>query len=136
MNLTIGLSLSLLVLQSCDASVQEVERKARLYFPRAVAAQTDNLMIIYTCTNLGEAAVHEFAPIISERLADVKASTAIMSAGWRTLAVGFENQIVSINMTSKTERHIVVPAESFPAYTRRYLEKCRQSAQRRGTEQQ
>jgi hypothetical protein len=55
-----------------------------------------------------------------------------MNSGWRTLAVGFENQIVTINMTSKSERDVVVPAESFPAYTLRYLDKCRQSAQRSG----
>src|SRR6476659_3613356 len=121
MNLTIGLSLFLLVLQSCDASIQGVERKARLYFPRAVAVQTDNLMLIYTCTNLGEAAVNELAPIISEKLADAKTSAAIMSSGWRTLAVGFEYQIVTINMTSKTERPLVVPADSFPEYRLRYV---------------
>ena len=132
MNLTIGLSLVLLVLQSCDASIQEVERQARLYFPRAVAAQTDNLMAIYTCTNLGEAAVSVLAPIISESLEGAKASAAIMSGGWRTLAVGFENQIVTINMTSKTERHRVIPANSFPGYRLRYVDKCGQSAQRSG----
>jgi len=91
-------------------------------------------MVIYTCTNLGEAAVNELAPIISHKLADAKGSAAIMSSGWRTLAVGFENHIVTIDMISKTDRHVVVPAESFPAYTLRYFDKCRQSAQHSGNE--
>jgi len=129
MNLTIGLSLFLLVLQSCEASPEGVQRKARLYFPRAVAAQTDNLMVVYTCTNLGEAAVNELAPIISAKVADVKESPAIVSGGWRTLAVGFQNQIVTINMTNKAERHQVVPANSFPVYAQKYSEKCSQSSQ-------
>lgn len=123
----LALSLSLfLAMQSCDSSRQSVEQDARSYFPRATAVQDGNTMLVYTCTDLGPAALNELAPLISEKLQKYKDAgfASITRGGWRTLAMGFENQIVLIDMTSKTRTHEVIPGVSYPGYSRNYAEKC------------
>src|SRR5262249_18550007 len=119
------LALSLfLAMQTCEASRQRVEQDAKAYFPHSTAVQDGNTMLVYTCTDLGLAAVNELAPIISERLQKYKGADFASHGGWRTLSLGFENQIVLIDMTSRTDHHEVIPAVSYPGYSRNYTEKC------------
>jgi TonB family protein len=126
MRFTISLSLLLAAMQSCEPSRQEVEKQARLYFPHAQAVQDRDMMAVYTCTDLGEAAVKELAPIINQKLEQYKGDGFVRN-GWETLAIGFEKQVVLINMANKADNtYSIVRTVADPTYSRSYAEKCGQ----------
>lgn len=116
----------------------KAEQGLKPYFPRAHTVVSGNMLLGFTCADLGDKAIAQL-PASLDTVDDVRllkgdgglkntlGGVVVSLTGIRTFALGFPSQILQLDLSTKQYR--MVPANTVSGYIARYSDTCNAPSQ-------